>query len=252
MKILALSRDYLFSPSRGAEENRENGNIPSNLILYAFFLTASLIFYWLKPWDFPDQYAPFPREFQGFFFWFRVMLWQPPLEIAWILCLLGLVSWLEKGNLVIKLTSALAWTASPFILIILFAQKHGIPKPLFILGEIISFGLFIPLLRRLKKEDWLPVSGFMLGLNVIGFVIIIPMAASVFLNSSIIFNGSQILGGLWMLWGGMMGLRALKGMRLSRAFLAMLFSLLFQIAFAFALYFIGIVPKEILKALLYA
>jgi hypothetical protein len=252
LKILALSRDCLFSPSRGAQANRKNGNIPQNLIIYALFLFGSLIFYWLKPWNFPDHYAPFPRDIQDFSFWFRVMLWQPPLEIVWIGCLLGLVSWLEKGNLMVRLTSALAWTAAPFILIVFYAQKQGIPKPLFALGELISFALFIPLLRRWKKEDWIPVVGFMLGINIIGLLILIPMEVSVFLNSAKLFDASQILGGLWMLWAGMMGLRALRGMRLSRAFLAMLFSLFFQIAFAFAIHFMGIVPKEILKALLYA
>ncbi len=252
LKILTLGRDCLFFPSRGAEENRKDGNIPQNLAIYALFLIGSLIFYWLKPWNSPDQYAPFPRDVQNFYFWFRVMLWQPPLEIAWIACLLGLVSWLEKGNLMVRLTSALAWTAAPFILIVLYAQKQGIPKPLFTLGEIISFALFIPLLRRWKKENWIPIAGFMLGINVIGLIVLIPMAISVVLKSTRLFDASQIIGGLWMLWAGMMGLRALNGMRLSRAFLAMLFSLFFQIAFAFALHFIGIVPKEILKALLYA
>lgn len=252
IRTLNLCRDYLFFPTRGAEQNQPDGKPSQNLAIYAVFLIASLLFYWLKPWNFPDALAPVPRQAQDFYFWFRVMLWQPPLEIAWILCLLGLISWLERGSLFFKLTTALAWTAAPIILIVFYAQKRGIPKSLFTFGEIVIFALFIPFWLRWKKDNWRAVAGFMIGLNVIGAVILLPMILSVFLNSEKLFDGAQILGGLWMLWGGMMGLRALREMRLSRAFLAVFFSLIFQIAFAFALYFMGAVPKEILKALLYA
>ena len=252
LKITQLCRDYLFFPARGAAKNKENGEMVLNASLYLVFLLLSLLFYWLKPWNFPDHYAPFPSQSPNFYFWLKVMLWQPPLEIVWILCLFGLMLWLEKGNLLFKLITSVFWTAMPFILIIFYVKKNGISKVWFDLGEILCFALFIfPLLKIKKAEAW-PIAGFMLGLNVIGIVLLLPMVLSIFLDSNTIFNGSQVVGGLWMLWAGMMGLRELRGIRLSRAFLAVLFSLLFQIAFAFALYFMGLVPKEILKALLYA
>ncbi len=252
IKTIELCRDYLFFPSRGAAKNKGNGEIVLNLSLYFVFLLFSLLFYWLKPWNFPDHYAPFPSQSPNFYFWLKVMLWQPPLEIVWILCLLGVMLWLEKGNLFFKLITGIFWTAMPFILIVLYAQKNGISKLWFNLGEIICFALFIFPLLKLKKSEALPIAGFMLGLNVIGIALFLPMILSIFLDSSAVFNGAQVVGGLWMLWAGMIGLRELRGLRLSRAFLAVLFSLLFQIAFAFALYFMGLVPKEILKALLYA
>ncbi len=252
IKVIRLCRDYLFFPSRGAAQNKGSGEIPSNLAIYLLFLLLSLLFYWLKPWNFPDHYAPFPSQSPNFNFWLKVMLWQPPLEIVWILCLLGIMVWLEKGNLFFKIATGIFWTAMPFILIVFYAQKNGISEPLFDIGETLCFALFVFPLLKIGKSEVFPIAGFMLGLNAIGIILFLPMVLSVWLNSSSLFNGSQIVGGLWMLWAGMMGLRELRGLRLSRAFLAVLFSLLFQIAFAFALYFMGLVPKEILKALLYA
>jgi len=55
---------------------------------------------------------------------------------------------------------------------------------------------------------------------------------------------------LWMLGAGTLGLRELCALRLPRAFMAMLLSLVFQISAAFTLHLLGLVPKDILKAMM--
>jgi hypothetical protein len=79
-----------------------------------------------------------------------------------------------------------------------------------------------------------------------------PMAAAVAARSPDLFMGAQVVEGLWLLGVGTLGLRALTGLRLPRAFMSMLLAMLFQVAFAFTLYMLGLVPPEILKALLYS
>ena len=92
----------------------------------------------------------------------------------------------------------------------------------------------------------------MLGLNAVGIVLLVPMTVAVFMDAPEVFTITQAIGGPWILGWGTVGLRELTGLRLPRAFMAMLFSMFLQIALAFTLHLLGIVPKEILKALFYA
>lgn len=250
-ETLRLGRLYLFSPAKGAEAARKEGSFIPSLWLYLAFTAGYMLFFWLKPWDFPDQNAPFPRETLGLFFWFKVMLWQPPLEIAWILFLMGLVAWLRGGSLPMRLAAGVLWTASPFILIACYAQ-NTIPRWAFAAGSLAWTALFYPCWRKVPREEWMPVASFMLGINVIGLALIIPMAVSALIKQADLFTFVQIAGGLWILGAGTLGLRALTGLRLPRAFMSVLLSMFFQIALAFTLHLLGLVPKEILKALLYA
>ncbi len=247
-----LTKLFLSKPSKAAEASRDEANLGPNLALYFAFVVASMLFFWLKPFDFPDVNAALPRESQGLGFWFKVMLWQPPLEAAWIVFLLGLAQWLREGKLAIRLLSAVLWTALPIALIAAYVQLHGLTKPVLALGEAACFALFVPLVSKFPRDERLPVASFMIGLNVIGLIMIAPMILSVIVDSGKLFEWSQIAGGLLMVGVGTAGLRALCGMRLPRAFMAVLLSMFFQIALAFALHFLGVVPKEILKALLYA
>jgi hypothetical protein len=106
--------------------------------------------------------------------------------------------------------------------------------------------------ERAPRGDWKPLAAFMLALNAVGLIMLGPMELAVFADSEQLFKFAQIAGGLWILGAGTLGLRALTGMRLPRCFMAVLLSMFMQIAFAFSLHMLGLVPKDILKALLYA
>ncbi|MBI5239524.1 MAG: hypothetical protein HY926_03565 [Elusimicrobia bacterium] len=280
-RMWALSKSFLFSPGRAAKDCTDDKNLAPCFWIYAAFTLGTMLFFALKPFDFPDQNAPYPREAQTLMFWFKVMLWQPPLEAAWIAFLLGLVVWFRRGSLPVRLTSAVAWTAVPFILMAVYAAagKPGagcshldmaaIPpacyEPLaraareirlakwaMLLGAAVWIGLFVPLWRRLARTEVVPAITFMLGVNAVGVAMLAPMILATSLRSKGFFMASQAAGGFWILGCATLGLRQLTGLRLPRAFMAVLLSMFFQIALAFTLHLLGLVPKDILKALLYA
>lgn len=250
--IIVLGRRALFSPTRTASESGKAETLRPAILLYAAFLLGYTLFFWVKPLDFPDTGAVVSDQSLGLVFWIKVMLWQPPLEAAWIIFLMGFVAWFQKGGLPVRLVAGAAWTALPFILMAAYLQKNGIPKWAFAAGALGSFALFYPVLRKTPAAAWRPVVAFMLSINVIGLVLLLPMSAAVLIRHTGFFDCSQIAGGLWILGVGTLGLRELTGLRLPRAFMALLFSMFFQVALAFSLHLLGIVPKEILKALLYA
>lgn len=249
--LARLARLYLTCPTRAAESSREPGGLRRAVWLYALFLAAYFAFYWLKPWDFPDAYATPPEGGAGLTFWLSVMLWQPPLEAAWIIFLLGFVAWFRQGSLPLRLVAGVAWTALPFLLIVAYAQKAGLPRWAFAGGSLASLTPFGWLLRRLDRGEASALAAFMLGLNVLMLALLAPMALAVLLRHEGLFKLAQIAGGLWILGAGTRGLRVLTGLRLPRAFMALLLSMFFQVALAFGLYLLGLVPASILKALLY-
>ncbi len=252
-EALRLARLYLVSPSQAAEAARREENFRPNLQLYLAFVAATMVFFAVKPFDFPDTSAVLPRAGADPLFWLKTALFQPPLEAAWIVSLMGLVCWLRGGSLPVRLAVAVAWAASPFILMAAYSSPNmGMGKLLFAALSLLWAAAYYPLLRGLSRQDWLPLASFMLGVNVIGVALIPLMTVAVLARSAGAFTTVQALGGLWMLGVGTLGLRQLTGLRLPRAFMALLFSMVFQIAVAFTLHLLGIVPKDILKALLYA
>lgn len=250
-RCLKLGRQFLFSPAQGAEAADKEENFLPSLWIYIAFLAGTLFFFRFKPFDFPEKNAPFPREIQDFFFWLKVTFWQPPLEAGWIIFLMGLTQWFKQGSWPTRFILGVAWAALPFISIVAYTQS-AMPRIIFAAGFFVWAGLFYPAVRSVSRKEWLGLASFMLGLNAIGIVLLIPMSLAVLIDQPAFFTFSQAAGGLWILGVGTLGLRALTGLRLPRAFMAVLLSMFFQIALAFYLHLSGIVPKEILKALFYA
>ena len=249
--LLGFARSCLFSPVSAASAAREPGSLAPATWIYAAFLLATAVFYAAKPFDFPDRNAPFPRQAQTLWFWLRVMLWQPPLEAAWIACLLALLSWFRTGKLFWRLLGAVLATATPFVLLLCY--KYGaLGRGAYAGLALAWFTVVSRWAMRSPREALAPTAAFMLALNAIGLVGLAPMALAVALDADSLFKGAQIAAGLWMLLCAALGLRTLSGLRLPRCFMAVLLSMFMQIAFAFTLHMLGLVPKDILKALLYA
>lgn len=241
----------LIKPSAAAETAQQAGSLAPAIWLYVLFLLGTAVLYAWKPFDFPDRNAPFPADTQNLWFWLKVMAWQPPLEAAWVVFLLALLEWMRAGKLFWKLAGGVLATAVPFILLVYYSQ-HALGKPAYglaNLGWLAVIGVFA---WRVPRDAWRPTFSLMLAINVIALVSLVPMALAVPLESENLFKAGQIGGGLWVLLCGTLALRKLTGQRLPRCFMAVLLSMFMQIAFAFSLHMIGIVPKDILKALLYA
>ncbi|MDD5629166.1 MAG: hypothetical protein PHU21_08875 [Elusimicrobia bacterium] len=284
-RIWRLAKLFLRSPARAADACRDDENLAPGFWIYAAFTLLMMLFFALKPFDFPDANAPYPRGAQGLMFWFKVMMWQPPLEAAWMALLLGLVVWFRQGSLPVRLAAGVAWTAVPFVLMAVYAAVGAdasravaelakgaagaaradaearvvagaravtMAKWALGLGTAAWIGLFVPLWRRLTRREVMPVVGFMLGVNAIGVAMLTPMALATAWRSSNFFMAAQVAAGFWLLGALTLGLREATGLRLPRAFMAVLLSMFLQIAVAFTLHLLGLVPKDILKALLYA
>jgi hypothetical protein len=246
-RIWTLSKAFLSSPARAAEASRDEDNLAPCLWIYAACTLATMLFFTLKPFDFPDQSAAYPREF-----WFKAMLWQPPLEAAWMAFLLGLAVWFRQGSLPLRLALGVAWAAAPLGLSVYSVAGADAHIAKWALGlEAAALCLLVPLWRRLARAEVLPVVIFMLGVNVIGIVMLAPMVLAALLRSSNFFMATQVVGGFWILGWGTLGLRELTGLRLPRAFMAVLLSMFFQIQIAVTLYMSGLMSKGVLKALMF-
>lgn len=239
MSSLRLFWLFLRSPSAAAEACRQKGAFMATMRIYLLFTVLYLLFFWLKPAGFPDAPAAAPAS-PGLLFWLKVMLWQPPLEAAWIVFLIGMIRWFRGTFFPLRLVAAVLWTAAPLALAAFGAA-----------GGLLWLIPFYFLLRGASRSEWLPLAGFMLGLNAIALVLLPPLIAAVLSRIPSVFTTVQAAGGLWMLAAAALGTRRLCGEKLARAFMSVLFSMFLQIALALSLHRMGLISKDILKALLY-
>lgn len=238
---------FISSPRQAASASKKEENFSRCLAIYALFMFTSMLFYWLKPADFPERMgAAHPLGF-----WFKVMFfWQPLFEALSIALLLGLVQWFKQGAMAVRLVGGVAWAAFVLLInVVAYTQKGGTSKPVFALGALAGFAPFFFLLRSLSAPEWRPAAAFMLGLSSLGLVQNAGLVLATMAMAPSLYKGVQIAVALWMLGTGTAGLRDLTGLRLPRAFLALLLSMFFLIAAAFTLHLLGF-PAEVLKAAL--
>ena len=197
-----FARKCLFSPAAAARAAREPGALRAASLIYAAFLAGYWAFFTFKPFDFPEQTAPAPRELMDAAYWLKVVLWQPPLEAAWIAFLIGMAVFFERGALAVRTAVGVAWWAAFVILVVAYAQLHGLSKPVFALGTLAALVPFYPLIRRSPPEKNTAILAFMVGTNAIGVALFAPMAAAVLLASPRLYYAAQIGGGFWILGVG--------------------------------------------------
>lgn len=248
-KLFKTGWQYLTSPQQAAKSCKKSGVDADCLWLYAIATFAFMVVFWLKPFDFPDPNVPVPTELQDFAFWLRAEAWQPVLEFGWIVFLLGFLRFYQKGSWPVRLAASVLWTAAPFILIVLYAQIHAFPKWGFALGCLAWVGSFYPVLKKTGRADWWPLINFSAGVNAVAIPIVLALAVSVWTRTPELFKAGQIAGGLWLLGATTVGVRELSGLRLPRAFMAVILSAFLQFALTFCLHFLG--AHGVLKALYY-
>lgn len=250
---LGLGLLLLASPSRGAQACRDERAWGPALRIFGAFVGLSVLFYWWKPFDFPEKLLPFPREELTLFFWFKAMLVQIPFELALIAFTIGFVEWLRAGSFGFKLVTSVGWTAFALIVNIVAYVDHATAsaKPLFAVGALAAFAPFYALLRKVRPEEWKPVSAFLLAINAIGIVLFVPMALCTAAEAAQAYKIVQVAGLLWLLGASTLGLRAATGLKLKSAFMAMLFGMCFQIALAFTLHLLGVPGNWLKAAMLY-
>ncbi len=251
IRALRFGRLFLFSPAKAAAACAEDRALSDALKLYGLTLLAAAIFYRFKPYDFPDANASVPMGPQGILFWLGVMLWQPLLMAALIAFCAVLLRWLRDGWLPLKVASSFFWCAIPLILTI-FYVKNAIPKSVFAVLMILWGVPGVCVGRGVPFREWRLLATFLLALNVLQLVVLLPEAVVTALRWEAGYKGVVGLAGLWMLLGGALGLKALPPQRpLPRALLPLLFALVLQIEVVVAAFMLGWLPVETLKALLY-
>lgn len=245
--MMDLIWTFIRSPKAAASASKKPESLSRCLGIYALFLFTSMLFYWLKPANFPENMGP-ARPLS---FWFVSMFfWQPFFQALSIALLLGLLQWFRNGSMAVKLVGGVAWAAFVLLInVVAYAQRGGTTKPVFALGALAGFAPFFFLLRALPAAEWRSVAAFMLGLSSLGLVQNAGLAPATLAGIPSLYKGVQIAVALWMLGAGTTGLRDLTGLRLPRAFLALFLSMFFLIGAAFTLHLLGF-PEEALKAAL--
>jgi hypothetical protein len=255
---------FLRSPEKAAREHKKPQLDTACLWLYVSSVLAFMLLFWVKPFDFPDRIAAVPPEMQDFGYWLKAELWNPVLEAGWVFFLLALLRFYRSGSWPVRLASSVLWTVAPYVLIVAYARPVSFPKWAFAFGSGIWLASYFPVIRRAGKSEWWPLINFSMGVNVIMFPIVALLSFALILHvigiPSIqiagyelgpekLFMGVQIGGGLWLLAASTVGIRELTGLRLPRAFMAVILSLFLQAALAICLHFLG--APGVLAALLY-
>ncbi|MBI5625163.1 MAG: hypothetical protein HY924_15405 [Elusimicrobia bacterium] len=244
----ALGRLVLLDPRAAARECGRPGTLASALWVYAAFLAAFAVFTSLRPPGFPGGQGP---AYEGGTKLLQALFWNLPMEAVWIVFLMGLIRFFRSGSLTVRMMLGVAWAAASLILVVVYLQVQGIGKGAFLAGVAVWLGLFYPFLRGVQAADWLRLTGFMLALNAVFIALAAPLTVSAVLRKEGAFIASQVVMGLWLLWAGATGLRESMGLRLPRAFMALLLSVVFQAALTLSLYAAGLVSREILMVMLF-
>ncbi|MFI5347025.1 MAG: hypothetical protein ACHQ51_11690 [Elusimicrobiota bacterium] len=249
-KSIDFAKLFLFQPASAAEACAEETAIDAGLKVYAVWVVASLAYLWLKPHDFPDMAAPISAHAEGFKFWTRVALWEPVLAALNIALTVLVLNWMRDGWLPLRTAVATLWSAVPLILTIAYT-KSGLPRAAFGAGMIVWALPGGYAVWRVPAAEWRKVTAFLLGLNAIGLVLLIPEIAAAVLRSDMLYKGTLFASVAWLLVCGGIGLGRLCKTSTARAVLAFLFANLVLNLVIAAAYLLHWLPMEVLKVLVY-
>jgi hypothetical protein len=249
-KAFAFGKLFLFQPARAAEACADERAVDAGLKVYAVWVVASLAYLCLKPHDFPDLNAPAPAHAEGLGFWLRVAMWEPVLAAMNIALTALVLDWMREGWLPLRTAVATLWSAVPLILTLAYV-KSGMPRAAF--GALMIVwalpGAYVA--RRVPAGEWRKVAAFLLGLNAIGLVLLIPEIAAAVLRSDLLYKGALFASVAWLLVCGGAGLSRLCRTSMARAVLAFLFANLVLNLVIAAAYLLHWLPMEVLKVLVY-
>jgi hypothetical protein len=242
---------FLYRPSDAADACREDRALRDGLLVYLAWVAASLLYLSLKPYDFPNANASVPPSaFLGAGLWLKVALWEPVLAVLTIASTGLVLGWMRDGWLPVKTATATLWSAVPLILTIAYVRTGmgRLPFGAAMIAWMVPGALVA---RRVDRAEWRRVAAFLLGLNAVALVGLVPEAAAILLRSVLLYKAAMGLSVVWLLASAGYGLRRLCGMSLARALLAFVFAnLALNVAIA-AAYLLHWLPMEVLKVLVY-
>ena len=250
-----LARDLIINPSRAGERIAKEPDILSaSLAIYLIYLCVSVVFYSWKPADFPaasDAPLSLARATlpQGPVFWAKVQAWSPVLTAIWLYFLAWFVERLKTGRLAFRLfISALVWVA-PTVALVLWASGQ-IHKAGLLAVWALAIAPTVPLARAKAPASWRPLAALLLSIVAVNLALCPLFAAAVVLRADRAYEALELAMLFWTLGLGTYVLGRLEELPAARAFAALLFSMIAQMAAVFSLFAGGVVSKEILKALM--
>ncbi|MFI5362626.1 MAG: hypothetical protein ACHQ49_11705 [Elusimicrobiota bacterium] len=243
---------FLFQPTKAADACLKKDALAAGLKVYALLAVAELISSWFDPLSFLDPNAPILAP-HGASFWLRVAMWEPALFGLSVFFTVLVLHWMKEGWLPLKTAVATFWSAVPAALAVYYASPSmALGKGYFIAMLAVWAAPALWLSRRIPAEEWRKVGVFLLGLSAIQFVCLAAEFATVVpLRSTVGFYVLSFLEIAWLLVCVGVGMRKLCGVSTARAVLGFLFAVLVGSVVPALAYLLGLMPKEVLKVVLY-
>lgn len=248
-----LAKELLLSPRRAAERLKNDPDaLPSALGIYLAYLVVSVAYYSWKPADFPIiQDAPYRSTAlsQSPVFWARVQAFNPVLAGIWLFFLGWFAAQLKSGRLAMRIfVTSLVWVV-PSVVIVLWAGGQ-VPKLALLAAWALVLAPTVPAQRARSFEDWRPLACLVLALVAVNLVLCPLFVVAVAARHEQLYKGLELVMLFWTLGAGAAALSGIEGMPTARAFAAIFFSMVAQMAAVFSLHILGLVSKDILKALM--
>lgn len=247
-----FGRLFLFSPSKAADACLERKALADGLKVYAVLAVAEWVSSMFNPLAFLDPNAPALAP-HGAGFWLRVALWEPVLFGLSVVITVLVLDWMREGWLPLKTAAATLWSAVPVVL----ALRYVAPAMAFGKGLTISLLALwivpaIAVSRRVPRDRWRKVGVFLLGLSAIQLVTLVLEFVTVVPARSLYgFYALSFLTIGWLLVCVGAGLSRLCETSTARVVLAFLFAVLVVSVVPPVAFLLGLMPKEVLKVVLY-
>lgn len=250
-QVLSFARLFLFSPSKAAEACERPDSLRLGLTIYAALLPLQLASAWFNPLSFLDPNAPAAAG-HGAMFWLRVALWQPVIFSLSVFFLTVTLEWLRAGSLPVRMATTAAWAAVPLAISAYYAPQDSPPRALFILLLAAWLVPAVLVARRVPPDRWRRIATFMLGLCALQLVVLAAEYLTVVPARSYRgFVAFSLLSVVWLLAVASAGLRRLVGMPTPRVALGFLLATIVILVVPALAFLLGLMPKEVLKVVIY-
>lgn len=254
-----LALETLFAPGRAAERLRGPGaGFAAALRVYLTYLLTAVAFYTFKPSDFPAAAQGIggwpalpPAAAATPLFWAKVMAWNPVLLLIWIAFLAGYCRFLKSFPfpLAAQLLGVTLYSLLPLAPILLYTSGR-LERPAFLLLWAV---IAIPLLYGIRgygASRCKTLASTLMALNAVSLALFPPFCAAVILRSETAYGILEILSLFGSLILGSLLLSRVEGLSTPRAFAALFLSILSQMWLVVSMYLAGLLPKDILKAMM--
>ena len=251
-KLLEFARHFVFSPAKAADECGRPDAWVQGVQIGVLFAIFQVFVSFLNPLSFMDPTAPIAPP-HSFGFWLSVLFCEPLLMCLSIFFTILLFEWMRKGWLPLKTAAATLWCAFLIGMTIVYARSGlNFSKALF-LGLLCLWLLpTIAFSRRIAREQWLRMATFLLGLGVIQMLcLVLELGIVAPTRSTGAFYAVCLATLIWMLGFFGVGMRRMTGASSARSVLAFVFAMIVSSVFPMLAYLLGLMPKEVLKVILF-